>query len=246
MRIRGELAKLGIRVSASAIRTPLSKTWARSGATTRRSDLGGVPAQPGTRDPGDRLLHRRDHLAPHALRLLLHRARDAACPSGRRDRALRLRVGHAGCPQPLVGPARAGTLSLSDQGDSKYTRSFDAVFAADGIAAILTRSALRGRTLSPNDGSAPSDVNALTGRSSSVGVTSTGGSATTSPTTTPSGRTAGSICERLTHRRIPQHRFSVSGACEDATSWAASSMSTNWSRDAESRVSVPFTPAPAR
>jgi hypothetical protein len=73
-----------------------------------------------------------------------------------------------------VGPARAGTLSLSDQGDSKYTRSFDAVFAADGIAAILTRSALRGRTLSPNDGSAPSDVNALTGRSSSVGVTSTG------------------------------------------------------------------------
>ena len=58
----------------------------RSGTTTRRSDLGGVPAQPGTRDPGDRLLHRRDHLAPHALRLLRHRARDAACPSGRRDR----------------------------------------------------------------------------------------------------------------------------------------------------------------
>jgi hypothetical protein len=28
---------------------------------------------------------------------------------------------------------------------------------------------------------------------------------------------------------------------EDATSWAASSMSTNWSRDAESTVSVPFT-----
>jgi hypothetical protein len=83
-------------------------------------------------------------------------------------------------------------------------------------------------------------VNALTGRSSSVGVISTGRSATTSPTTTRSGRTGGSTCGRLTRRRIPPHRFPACCVCEEATSWVASSMSTNWSPDAESRVSVPF------
>ena len=76
---------------------------------------------------------------------------------------------------------------------------------------------------------------------SSVGVISNGHCANTSPTTTPSGRTAGSACKRRTRRRIPTHRFPACCVFEEATSWAASSMSTNWSRDAESRVSVPFT-----
>ena len=108
VRIKGELAKLGIRVSASAIRTLLRRhglgpaprgggpTWAEF----LRSQARGILA--------NRFLHRREHLAPHALRLLLHRAPHPACPSGRRDRPSRLRVGHADRPQPLVGPARGG------------------------------------------------------------------------------------------------------------------------------------------
>lgn len=39
--------------------------------------------------------------------------------------------------------------------DSKYTRSFDAVFAATASKPSSPRSALRERTPSPNDGSAP-------------------------------------------------------------------------------------------
>ena len=34
-----------------------SRTWARAGTTTRRSNLVGVPAEPGAWHPGDRLLH---------------------------------------------------------------------------------------------------------------------------------------------------------------------------------------------
>ena len=49
------------------------------------------------------------------------------------------------------------------------------------------QSVLRERTHSRSDGSAPSDVNALTGHSSSVGVLSNGHCANTSPTTMPSG-----------------------------------------------------------
>jgi hypothetical protein len=52
---------------------------ARSRTTTRRSDLGGVPAQPGTRDPGDRFLHRRDHLVPHAVKRI-RRSRSGPSP----------------------------------------------------------------------------------------------------------------------------------------------------------------------
>jgi hypothetical protein len=40
--------------------------------------------------------------------------------------------------------------------------------------------------------------------------------------------------------QIPPHRFPACCACEEATSWAALSTSTNWPREAESRVSVPF------
>jgi putative transposase len=76
VRIKGELAKLGIRVSASAIRTLL-----------RRSGLGPAPRRGGPTWAeflrsqargilGDRLLHRGDHLAPHALLLLRHRTPD--------------------------------------------------------------------------------------------------------------------------------------------------------------------------
>ena len=116
VRIRGELAKLGIRVSASAIR-----------ALLRRHGLGPPPRRGGPtwaeflRNQARGILAT-DFFTVETIWLrtlyvsLRHRARDAACASGRRERPPRLRVGHADCPQPLVGPARAGTLSLSDQG----------------------------------------------------------------------------------------------------------------------------------
>jgi hypothetical protein len=47
--------------------------------------------------------------------------------------------------------------------DSKYTRSFDAVFASEDITMVKTRCAHRRRTRSPSDSSAPPAENASTG-----------------------------------------------------------------------------------
>src|SRR5664280_2598756 len=59
-RIRGELLKLGVRVSA----------------TTGRPIVDRVPPLTGVRDPRDRLLHRRDDQMQDALRPVLHRTLD--------------------------------------------------------------------------------------------------------------------------------------------------------------------------
>lgn len=71
VRIRGELAKLGIRVSATAIRTLLRRSGLGP-APRGRGRAGGVPAQPGTRDPGvihprGRHRHRASASRNHAL-----------------------------------------------------------------------------------------------------------------------------------------------------------------------------------
>ena len=116
VRIKGELAKLGIRVSASAIR-----------ALLRRNGLGPAPRRGGPTWAEFLRNQARGILATDFftvetiwLRTLyvsffielgtrrVHLAGVTGAP--------RLRLGHADCPQPLVGPARAGTLSLSDQG----------------------------------------------------------------------------------------------------------------------------------
>ena len=57
LRIRGELAKLGIRVSTTKIRTPPSSERIRPGSQASRPHLERVPPGPGPRDPGVRLLH---------------------------------------------------------------------------------------------------------------------------------------------------------------------------------------------
>ncbi|HYV02388.1 MAG TPA: integrase core domain-containing protein, partial [Actinomycetota bacterium] len=81
----------------------------------------------------------RDHLAPHALRLLRHRAPNAPCPSGRRDAHPDSGwVTQAARNLSWDLPGRERFRYLIRDRDSKYTRSFDAVFAADGIQAILT------------------------------------------------------------------------------------------------------------
>ena len=87
--------------------------------------------------------------------------------------------------------------------DSKYTRSFDAVFTADGARVVLTRSDPQGRTPSLSAGCGPSGGSAWTGRSSWVDGTWSGCSASTWLTTTPSAHTAGWISGRQTLRPSP-------------------------------------------
>src|SRR5674476_853722 len=89
-RIRGELLKLGIRISATTVRTILLRHGMnpaprRAGPTWTR-----VPAVTGSGDPRDRFLHRRDDQPQDALRPVLHRALEPARAAGRRHREPRL------------------------------------------------------------------------------------------------------------------------------------------------------------
>jgi len=85
-RIEGELLRLGVRVSATAIRTTLRRHGIdpvpRRTTTTWRAFL--TPA--GRRDRRVRLLHRRHRLAAKAVCAVLHRAGHPPGPPGRGDR----------------------------------------------------------------------------------------------------------------------------------------------------------------
>jgi putative transposase len=139
VRIRGELAKLGIRVSATAIRTLL-----------RRSGLGPAPRRSGPTW--------REFLSAQAEGIL---ATDFFTVESIRLRTLYVwfvielhtrRVHLAGAARNpdaawVTQQARNLSVGLTDAGtfrflirdrDAKYASSFDAVFASDGIQVILT------------------------------------------------------------------------------------------------------------
>jgi hypothetical protein len=108
-RIKGELQRLGIWVSATAIR-----------ATLRRHDLDPAPRRTGTTWPvflrqqaagivACDLLHRRQHLAATAVCVVLHRSRYPTCPSGRCDHQPGRRLGHSAGSQPVAGAGGAET-----------------------------------------------------------------------------------------------------------------------------------------
>jgi len=78
--------------------------------------------------------------------------------------------------------------------DSKFTASFDAVFASAGAGWSSARSGPRGPTPSPKGGSGPYGESAPATCSSSAAVTSESSSVTTSPITTPNVPTAASSC----------------------------------------------------
>jgi hypothetical protein len=117
-----------------------STTWARSGTATRGSDLGGVPAAAQARG-----ILATDFFTVETIWL---RTLYVSFVIELGTRRVHL-AGVTGHPDSGWVTQTARTLSwdLPERGrfrylirdrDSKYTRSFDAVFAADGIQAILT------------------------------------------------------------------------------------------------------------
>ena len=102
-RIKGELQHLGIRVSATTIRTMLRRHGLdpapRRAATTWRAFLRQQAAGIVACD----LLHRRHGVAAAAVGAVLHRTGDPAGPLGRRDRQPRWRLGHPAGPEPAAG-----------------------------------------------------------------------------------------------------------------------------------------------
>jgi putative transposase len=219
VRIRGELAKLGIRVSASAIR-----------ALLRRNGLGPAPRRGGPSWAEFLCSQARGILATDffTVETIWLRTLYVSFVIELRTRHVHL-AGVTAHPDSgwVTQIARNLSWDLPGRGrfrylirdrDSKYRRSFDAVFAADGIEAILT-------PVRAPRANAFAERWVRTVRRECLDWTLVLGrrhlerrSANTSPTTTRSVRTGGSTCERLTRRRIPRHRFPVSGACEEATS----------------------------
>jgi hypothetical protein len=108
-RIKGELQRLGVRISATAIARRCAARPGSSTTTDRHHDVAGVSAGAGCRDRGLRLLHRGHRLAATAVGAVLHRTGQPAGASGRRDRPPGQCLGHPAGPQPATGTGRAGT-----------------------------------------------------------------------------------------------------------------------------------------
>jgi hypothetical protein len=107
-RIRGELLKLEIRISATTVRTILLRAGLDPAPRRAGPTWTPVPAVTGGGDLGDRLLHRRDDQAQDDLRPVLHRALDPARAPGRRHRPPRLGVGHPTGEEPRHRRAAVG------------------------------------------------------------------------------------------------------------------------------------------
>jgi hypothetical protein len=107
-RIRGELMKLEIRVSATTIRTIMLRHGLDPAPRRAGPTWTPVPPVTGGGDPRDRLLHRRDDWTEDDLRPVLHRALDPASARGGRHHAPRLGVGHRAGAEPRHRRAAVG------------------------------------------------------------------------------------------------------------------------------------------
>jgi putative transposase len=241
LQIKGELAKLGVRVSATAIRT-----------LRRRHGLGPAPRRPG----------------PTWSQFLRSQARGVLAADFftvetawlRRLYVFFVIEVHTRCvhiagvrshPDTAWVTQQARNLSfdLSERGplqfrirdrDAKYPSGFDAVFAADRIRVVLT-------PFRAPRANAFAERWVRTVRRECLDWTLVVGRRQLE-------RVLGEYVvhdnARRPHRgldlRAPDALWdapapaSTSGAYEGATSWAGSSMSTNWLHEAQSRVSVPF------
>jgi hypothetical protein len=82
--------------------------------------------------------------------------------------------------------------------DTKFTGAFDAIFAGEGVTTVKSRRGLRGRTVTPRDGSVPHEPSALTGCSSTANGTCGRSSASMSVVTTGTGRISPASNDRPT------------------------------------------------
>ena len=138
--IKGKLLQLGVRISATAIRTTLHRHGLdpapRPTTTTWRAFLYQQAAGIVACD----LLHRRHHLAQAAVCPVLPRAGYPPGPPGRGDRQPQRGVGHPAGPQPAArmgGAGRRVRFLLRDR-DAKFCHSFDDVFRSQGVDIVLT------------------------------------------------------------------------------------------------------------
>jgi hypothetical protein len=147
-RIRGELMKLGIRVSAATVRTILFPPWPGSGSSSGRPNVDRVPALAGFWHPGDRLLHRRDDQAEDDLRAVLHGLQTGRVPRGRRHGAPRLGVGHAAARNLAIDERLSGVRSSSATETRSSQARLTRCSASRASASSEHRSEQLGRTRS--------------------------------------------------------------------------------------------------
>jgi putative transposase len=137
-RIHGELAGLGAQVAASTVWEILKNAGIGPPATDR-AGLVTIPAFPGRRDPGVRLLHGRPARRHPGLCAGRDRARHQAHPHPRRHLASH---GDWTAQQArnlimdLGDQAHRAKFMIHDRG-SNYTAAFDAVLADAGIRTVL-------------------------------------------------------------------------------------------------------------
>lgn len=109
-----------------------------SGSPPIRSNLERVPQVAGARDPGARLLHRRDGVALHAVRTLRDPRR---IPSGARPRGHpepRLGVGEPAGSEPRHGGAAHGDPVRDPRPRLEVSGPFDEVFLSQDIQIVKT------------------------------------------------------------------------------------------------------------
>ena len=228
VRIQGELAKLGIRVSATTIRMLL-----------RHHGLGPAPRRSGPswsqflRAQADGILACDFFTVETVLLKTLyvlffielgtrrvHLAGVTAHPDSAwvTQRARNLSFDH---PRDRV----AFRFLIRDR-DSKFVSSFDEVFRTHGAQVSALASELPGPTPSPSDGSEPSGLSAWTGCSSSGVGTWSWCSVSTSSTTTARGPTVDWTWARRSIRSVGPTRLAAMVLSSDATSLEGSSTST--------------------
>jgi len=139
-RIVGELKGLGVVVSATTVRKILHEHQLGPAGTRRGPSWAGLPPGPREQHVGRGLLQRRYCLVSAPVRAVLHWRREPPPAPRRLHGASRRRVGDAAGAAGLVAcverdqPVR---FLLRDH-DGKFTKSFDAVFEAQGTRIIRT------------------------------------------------------------------------------------------------------------